>query len=153
MVVTWGLPWQAPAVCNASLYTFLVVCQRVTLEPLPSSHTHARTTVTTEGWPPLIPIHFVRDKLWVWNLCLDFPQSLLEGACIILQALIFYRSPWYPVMCLPLLVSTERRTRRHTGDVLLCSRVGLSFVLVVGIRRTMAPGISQDSSFFKHERK
>lgn len=43
----------------------------------------------------------------------------------------FYRSPCQPVTSLPLLVSNEKRTRqRHTGDVLLCYWVCLSFVLV-----------------------
>lgn len=42
LVVAGGLPWQAPAVSNASLHTFLQACQRVTLKPLPSGHTMVR---------------------------------------------------------------------------------------------------------------
>lgn len=43
---------------------------------------------------------------------------------------IYYRSQWLTVVSLTLLVSVERRKRRHTGDVLLFCRVGLNFVLV-----------------------
>ena len=63
----------------------------------------------------------------------------------------FYRSPWQPVTSLPLLVSIERRTRRLTGDVMLCCRCRSELCACLCIRRTMAPGISPDSSSFKHD--
>lgn len=76
--VTWGLPWQPPAVSNASLPTFLEAHQCVTLETLPASHiqyirllavssttipTIATTTTTVPVWPPSSPINNERGML------------------------------------------------------------------------------------------
>ena len=140
MVVTWGLPWWAPAVSDASLRTFLEACQCVTLKPLPTSHTYVPDHSHNNGLTSTEPNTFlsaINNEVGISSrlvffllLSLFLPQSLLEGAGITLQTLIFHRSPWQPVISLPLLVSIERRTRRHTGDVRLCRRVGLSFVLV-----------------------
>lgn len=47
------------------------------------------------------------------------------------------------------LVSTEKTRRKHIDDALLSFRVSLCFVLV-WVSEALAPGISQNSSFFKH---
>lgn len=102
LVVTWGLPWQAPAVSNASLHCFLEARQCMTLKPLPSSHTyvhhshsHNNSLTSTRAWRILSAINnkvgISARSLFFCLSFLNILQSLLEGACIILRALIFYR--------------------------------------------------------------
>lgn len=59
-MVTCSVPWQTPAVSNASLHTFLQACQCVTLKPLPTGNSHVPYPSTL--WPPQRSTHFVCNK-------------------------------------------------------------------------------------------
>lgn len=95
------------------------------------------TTVTTTLWPPHRPVHFVGNKRWGQAFSLLFLnfQSLLEGACIILQTLIFNSLP-HSLSCFH---RKDKKTQWSQSLLCACQCI-----------RTIAPGIPLNSSFLKH---